>query len=87
MHISIPTGLKKLYHKSMLPNSEGFRFLAYDKDYQKYRCEIVKDADGSHHVEGLAWSDISGIAYAGKRNNLTPSERKFFGEVKYLFEE
>ena len=32
-------------------------------------------------------SSQSAIVYAGKRNNLTQSERKFFGEVKYLFEE
>ena len=60
MHISTPNGLKKLYHKSTLPNSEGYRFLAYDKDYQKHHCEIVKKADGMHHVEGLAWSEIIG---------------------------
>jgi len=34
----------------------------------------------------LYMSTMSHTLYAGKRSNLTPSERKFFGDIKYLFE-
>jgi len=51
---------RKLYSKSFLPNSAGFRFLAFTRDHNKYRCEIVRGADGLHRVEGCAFSEIVG---------------------------
>lgn len=39
-------------------------------------------------IKGTAFkSSVHDTIFAGKRNNLSPSERKFFGDVKYLFED
>lgn len=51
---------KLLFPRSSLPNSDGFRFLGYNTDGQKFRCEVVKDANGLHRVEGMKFSEMIG---------------------------
>ena len=58
---------RQLFHRYALPNSEGFRFLAYDMDHNKYRCEVVK-VDGCHRVEGCEFSKIIGWTNEGERD-------------------
>ncbi len=51
---------RKLFHKSQIPNSEGFRFLAFDMQHNKYRCEVLKRDDGTHYVDGAEFGKIVG---------------------------
>ena len=50
----------KVYHRSDLPNSDSYRFIGLDIDGNRYRCEVVKGADGVHRVEGMKFSDMIG---------------------------
>jgi len=50
----------KLLPPSTLPNSEGFRFLGFNAEGQKFRCEVVRDADGIHTVDGMNYSEMVG---------------------------
>jgi len=51
---------KQLFPKSQIPNSDGFRLLAYYADGSKHRCEVVKGADGRHTVDGAEFSKVVG---------------------------
>lgn len=51
---------KRLFPRSSLPNSSGFRFLAYDIKGDKFLCEVVKTEDGFHTVDGMKFSDMIG---------------------------
>ena len=57
---------KRLFPRSSLPNSEGYKFLGYTTDGQKFRCEVVRDDFGEYWIEGMdiydmiGWSDSIG---------------------------
>ena len=43
----------KLFSRSQLPNSDGYRFIGVDFEGNRYRCEVIKNADGVHTVDGM----------------------------------
>lgn len=60
MHILTKTGLKKLFSKSTIPNSDGFHFLGFNGDGEKFYCEVVLGSDGVHRVVGMKLVDMVG---------------------------
>lgn len=51
---------KRLFPRSSLPNSAGYRFIGYTTDGQKFRCEVLRDEKGCHYVDGMKFSDMIG---------------------------
>ena len=50
----------KLFSRSQLPNSHGFRAIAVTKDGVRHRIEVIKGDDGRHRVDGCVFSEIIG---------------------------
>lgn len=51
---------KRLFPRSSLPNSEGYKFLGFTTDGQKFRCEVVRDSAGYYSIDGMAILDMIG---------------------------